>query len=98
MAVGRSSPAADPNHHVRGELRRPLRLGRREINCDGVPDGFAAPNNLPANFLQEFPAGRDVFLVRITSGHVELGGERERGGRDLVVMDDFIYDEPQPLP
>src|SRR5689334_281577 len=23
--------------------------GRREINWDGVPDGFAAPNNLPAN-------------------------------------------------
>lgn len=25
--------------------------GRREINWDGVPDGFAAPNNLPANFF-----------------------------------------------
>jgi hypothetical protein len=24
---------------------------RREINWDGVPDGFAAPNNLPANFF-----------------------------------------------
>lgn len=25
--------------------------GRREINWDGVPNGFAAPNNLPANFF-----------------------------------------------
>lgn len=25
--------------------------GRREINWDGVPDGFAAPNNLPADFF-----------------------------------------------
>lgn len=25
--------------------------GRREINWDGVPDVFAAPNNLPANFF-----------------------------------------------
>lgn len=25
--------------------------GRREINWDGVPDMFAAPNNLPANFF-----------------------------------------------
>ncbi len=25
--------------------------GRREINWDGVPDGFAAPGNLPANFF-----------------------------------------------
>ena len=53
-----------------------------------------------------FDAGEQVFLVRITSGDVELGererdisfGEREREGRDLVVMDDFIYGEPQRLP
>ena len=25
--------------------------GRREINWDGVPDGFSAPNNLPSNFF-----------------------------------------------
>ena len=25
--------------------------GRREINWDGVPDSFAAPNNLPGNFF-----------------------------------------------
>ena len=44
-----------------------------------------------------FDDGEEVFLVRITSGDVELGGSN-RGGRDLVVMDDFIYGEPQPLP
>jgi hypothetical protein len=44
-----------------------------------------------------FDGGEEVFLVRITSGDVELGGSN-RGGTDLVVMDDFIYGEPQPLP
>ena len=43
-----------------------------------------------------FDEGEEVFLVRITSGDVELGGDN-RGGRDLVVMDDFVYGEPQPL-
>jgi hypothetical protein len=31
--------------------------------------------------------------VRITSGNSRLG-PNERRGRDLVVMDDFIYGEP----
>ena len=44
-----------------------------------------------------FDDGEEVFLVRITSGDVELGGSN-RGGRDLVVMDDFIHGEPQRLP
>jgi hypothetical protein len=35
-----------------------------------------------------------VFLVRITSGNRIL----KTPSRDVVVMDDFIYGEPQPLP
>jgi hypothetical protein len=35
------------NANVAGSLGS----GRREINWDGVPDTFAAPNNLPANFF-----------------------------------------------
>ena len=44
-----------------------------------------------------FDSGEAVFLVRITSGDVPIGGVLRHGGRDLVVMDDFIYGEPQPL-
>jgi hypothetical protein len=41
-----------------------------------------------------FDAGERVFFVRITSGNRIL----ERPARDVVVMDDFIYGEPQALP
>jgi hypothetical protein len=41
-----------------------------------------------------FDAGERVFLVRITSGNRIL----KRPARDVVVMDDFIYGEPQALP
>jgi hypothetical protein len=41
-----------------------------------------------------FNAGERVFLVRITSGDRILGTP----ARDVVVMDDFIYGEPQALP
>ena len=63
--------------------------------------GFAPPadGDETLSFLGvAFDSGEEVFLVRITSGDVPLGGEHHGGGRDLVVMDDFIYGEPQPLP
>lgn len=41
-----------------------------------------------------FDAGERVFLVRITSGN----RPPERPTRDVVVMDDFIYGEPQAQP
>jgi hypothetical protein len=38
-----------------------------------------------------------IARVRITSGDVAPGPDDE-GQRDIVVMDDFLYGEPQPLP
>ena len=56
--------------------------GRREINWDGVPTGFAAPNNLPANFFNansprgvEFSTPGTGFAVSANAGvaPVEFG-------------------------
>lgn len=43
-----------------------------------------------------FDAGEEIFLVRITSGNRPISGRGS--GTDEVVMDDFIYGEPQPAP
>ena len=83
-----------------------------DVNGALLFSGFVPParGNETLSFLGvAFDTGEEVFLVRITSGDVELGDreqglepgerehEREREGRDLVVMDDFIYAEPRPI-
>ena len=37
--------------------------GRREINWDGVPDGIASPNNMPANFFNANSPRGVVFFT-----------------------------------
>ena len=63
---------------------------------------FAVPASLPGSqtlsFLGvSFNGGERVSRVRITSGNAPLGPTDNPPGIDLVVMDDFIYGEPQAI-
>ena len=67
---------------------------------------FAAPIRSDANGLSFVGVKFDspiIARVRITSGTGALGAQAQdvsagTGGPDLVVMDDFLYSEPQPIP
>src|SRR5215813_5005693 len=80
-----------------------------DINGSLLFSRFVLPGTSPRESLSflgvGFDAGERVFLVRITSGNVLLSPTEgippipsRDHGRDIVVMDDFIYGEPQPLP
>ncbi len=61
---------------------------------------FATPRNAGLSFLGvAFDAGERIARVRIHSGDLALGaGNLEGEGGDIVVMDDFVYSEPQEVP
>lgn len=62
---------------------------------------FSAPpvtGNETLSFLGVFFGDEIVSMVRITSGNIALGPNESIPTVDLVVMDDFIYGEPVPLP
>jgi IPTL-CTERM motif len=62
---------------------------------------FVLPGTIASESLSflgvSFTEGNVVSRVRITSGNSALG-LTETSGRDLVVLDDFIYGEPNPVP
>ena len=65
-AVDNFRTALGANNGVGGSFAS----GRREINWDGVPDGFSAPNALPANFFNSNSARGAVFSTSGTGFQV----------------------------
>jgi hypothetical protein len=60
---------------------------------------FVPTANSGLSFLGvEFNAGEKVSRVRITSGNAPLGPADSPPSADMVVMDDFLYGEPQGVP
>jgi hypothetical protein len=57
----------------------------------------ASPGDESLSFFGIVFADPLVARVRITTGDVAPGAD-DGGGQDIVVMDDFIYGEPQPQP
>lgn len=84
------------------------KIGYFDVNGSLLFSRFVLPGTTPRESLSflgvGFDAGERVFLVRITSGNVLLSPTEgifpvlsKDHGIDIVVMDDFIYGEPQPL-
>ena len=57
----------------------------------------ASPGDASLSFLGIAYGDARIAYVRITAGDVEPGVD-DQARRDVVMMDDFIYGEPQPLP
>ncbi len=57
----------------------------------------AVPGDGGLSFLGIVFDDARIARVRVTSGNVAPGPD-DRGSRDVVMMDDFLYGEPQPLP
>jgi hypothetical protein len=79
-------------------------LGSTTLEFFGLGDNplgqpFTVPvfNNGLSFLGVNFDAGEKIGRIRITSGNVAPGPD-DGPGSDVVMMDDFLYSEPQPIP
>jgi hypothetical protein len=79
--LGGTNNGGGPGHH---------KGGRRELNWDGVPDRFAAPNALPGTFFNATAAPRARGAVLKTPGdHVAVSADRSNPAGAAVRFGDI---------
>ena len=77
---------------------RSSRLTFFDVNNNSLASQNVTNSALGLTFLGiQFNAGERAVRVRIDSGDVPLGPNEALPGGDIVVLDDFIYAEPQPI-
>jgi hypothetical protein len=83
----------------RGKGNAGARIEYFDANGDLLFSSFvpALPGDGNLSFLGIVFDDARIARVRITSGNVAPGPD-DHGRRDVVMMDDFLYGEPQPLP
>src|SRR4030095_12643903 len=77
-----------------GNAAGPLDTGRREINWDGGGSTATSPGTATLSFFGIVFKEPRIAFVRIITGRKDPS-EGLDPKVDLVVMDDFIYGEPQ---
>jgi hypothetical protein len=78
-----------------------IAVGGASLGVFNVPQGTpgAAPSATLSFLGLEANAGEEIARIRITTGNSALGPPDSNGNPvDVVVMDDFIYAEPQLIP
>jgi hypothetical protein len=88
----------DEPNGVRGAGRHSTRIEYFDVDNRKIYTGFvpAAPGDASLSFFGVVFDDPRIARVRITTGDANPGVDDAR--KDIVMMDDFIYGEPQPLP
>jgi hypothetical protein len=88
----------DEPNGKRGAGRHSTRIEYFDASNRRIYGGFvpASPGDATLSFFGVVFENPSIVRVRITTGDINPGAND--AGRDVVMMDDFIYGEPQALP
>ena len=91
-------PDGSGSGKTKGNRRASTRIEYYDTNDKLIFSGFvpASPGDASLSFFGIVFEGAHIARVRITTGNVAPGPDDDKE-HDIVMMDDFLYGEPQPL-